>query len=136
MPRRLGLAAVCAAVLAFGACAHPGSTGLVTTQALQDLGPSSTKGAANATLIVQNNSRETIEFVYVNFSSRRDWGADQLGSHVILAGNRWTLENVPPGQQDIQLVDRSGHKKFFMRQQMDANRTYQLVVDANGWRRR
>lgn len=50
-----------------------------------------------ATLITQNTSSYTIDFLYVYGCGATSEGSDQLGAYVIPSGSRFTLSNIPPG---------------------------------------
>jgi hypothetical protein len=92
-------------------------------------------GDGTAQVVIVNNSNETIYRIFMSPSNQRSWGPDQLGSNVLLRGNRFRLTNIAPGRWDIRIVDRSGNSKEFRRQTVRAGRVYTLNVTSSGWTR-
>ena len=63
--------------------------------------------STSATLIVQNDSSETIFYLYVSRSIDPDWGPDQLGSSTVIdPGESFRLEGIPCGiDYDLMATD-------------------------------
>ena len=60
-------------------------------------------------LVLVNNTRAPIYYVYISPCSSSSWGADQLGSNVVMPGNTWTFR-MSPGCYDLKAVDRDGRE--------------------------
>jgi hypothetical protein len=62
---------------------------------------------STATLIVQNDSSQTIFYLYVSPTIESDWGPDQLGaSNVLPPGESFQLNDIPCGvQYDLMAAD-------------------------------
>ena len=127
---RVGLALVLASSLV-GCVVHSGpggsSSGVVSQQAATGSGP--------ATIAITNNSAESIYYVYMSPVSQDTWGEDRLGSAVLSAGETLSLSNVPPGNWDLRVVDRSGNHKDWRDQQIEPGGFYNLAVSAENWSR-
>ncbi len=57
------------------------------------------------TLVIENESRYDIYYLYMSRTLEDDWGRDQLGQEVLGAGEMFTLENIPAGEYDVKFVD-------------------------------
>ena len=57
------------------------------------------------TLVIENDSRYDIYYLYMSRTLEDDWGPDQLGDKVLSAGEMFTLENIPAGEYDVKFVD-------------------------------
>ncbi|MBC8452508.1 MAG: hypothetical protein H8D65_01470 [Spirochaetes bacterium] len=56
------------------------------------------------TLIVENQSEETIFFMYISNANSMNWGDDVLGDDVINPGDKYRLP-VPSGYYDVQIAN-------------------------------
>jgi hypothetical protein len=62
-----------------------------------------------ASVVITNKSSWAIHNLYLSSINVEEWGPDQLGEKVIDAGNgRFTLNKIPCGEYDVQLVDEDG----------------------------
>lgn len=66
-------------------------------------------GGGQTELVLVNNTRAPIYYVYVSPCSSSSWGADQLGSNVVMPGRTWTFR-MSPGCYDMKAVDRDGRE--------------------------
>ncbi len=55
-------------------------------------------------ILVENESDDTIYFLYISNANSMSWGEDVLGSDIILPGDGYYL-NVPAGYYDIQVAN-------------------------------
>ncbi len=121
---RLGTVLLLAtAVFAIGGCAHarPQPTYAIA-------------GANQASLLVVNNSHESLFYIYLSPTSQSNWGPDQLGRNVVSVGNSWRF-GVTAGEWDIKVVDRSGNYKVYFKQIFQAGHSYTLNIDGENWTR-
>jgi hypothetical protein len=58
--------------------------------------------------MIVNKSDYTFAKLYLSPSSRRAWGADQLGRKIIRPGDSYTLQNIPCGLYDVKVIDEEG----------------------------
>jgi hypothetical protein len=68
----------------------------------------STSGAAFAKPVdveFTNQSKWTIEHLFMSPTSENKWGPDQLEDKVVKKGESFTLKGVPAGKYDIKLID-------------------------------
>lgn len=70
---------------------------------------SSGSASAQTQLVLVNNTRTPIYYVYISPCSASSWGADQLGSSVVMPGRTWTF-TMPAGCYDLKAVDRDGRE--------------------------
>jgi hypothetical protein len=61
-----------------------------------------------AEFMINNRSDWDIYHMYLSPEQKDTWGEDQLGEHVIKAGESFTLNDIPCGEYDIKLVDEDG----------------------------
>ncbi len=57
------------------------------------------------TLVIENESRYDIYYLYMSRTLGDDWGLDQLGQEVLGSGEMFTLENIPAGEYDVKFAD-------------------------------
>lgn len=86
-------------------------------------------------LLLVNNSAEPIFYVHMSPSSQTAWGDDLLGSAVLHVGEQFRITGIAPGMWDIRVVDSSGNKKEFYRQEVGVGGSYTLNIDSYGWSR-
>lgn len=106
---RNALALLAAVVLSAAACETP----LLTEE----------PAVEEATLMLANESANSIYFVYISPCSASGWGSDRLGSDEVVASGRtrsWTLE---PGCYDLKAVDSMGDAAEEMDVQLPAGGT-------------
>jgi hypothetical protein len=75
--------------------------------------------APSATLVLHNNSGQTIWYVYFSPTTQPTWGDDRLGSDVVQSGATYTW-TVDPGLYDLK-AEGVDHNKLHV--QYDANLT-------------
>ena len=56
-----------------------------------DRAATGSKDGYNRTVTLVNNAKETIYYIYWSNTASGDWGADRLGSDVLMAGNEWQV---------------------------------------------
>jgi len=56
------------------------------------------------TIIVDNQSEETIYFLYISNANSMNWGDDVMDSDIIEPGKAY-YQNVPSGYYDVQIAD-------------------------------
>lgn len=64
--------------------------------------------AADAQIVLRNNSSWEIHELYVNVSRSDEWGPDQLDDDVIESGGEFTLHGIPCDKYDVRVVDEDG----------------------------
>lgn len=101
--------------------------------ASQSRGSSSRVGQSE--LLLVNNSAEPIFHVHMSPSAESTWGDDLLGSSVLHVGDQFRISGIAAGLWDIRVVDSSGNKKEFYRQEVGASGSYTLNIDSYGWSR-
>ena len=57
------------------------------------------------TLLIENDSRYDIYYLYMSRTLENNWGSDQLGSEVLDSGETFALGNIPAGEYDVKFVD-------------------------------
>ncbi len=57
------------------------------------------------TLVIENESRYDIYYLYMSRTLEGDWGRDRLGPEVLGAGETFALENILAGEYDVKFVD-------------------------------
>ena len=57
------------------------------------------------TLVIENESRYDIYYLYMSRTLEDDWGPDRLGSGVLGSGEVFALENIPADDYDVKFVD-------------------------------
>lgn len=57
------------------------------------------------TLLIENDSRYDIYYLYMSRTLEDNWGSDQLGSEVLDSGESFALGNIPAGEYDVKFVD-------------------------------
>ena len=57
------------------------------------------------TLLIENDSRYDIYYLYMSRTLEDNWGSDQLGSEVLDSGETFALGNIPAGEYDLKFVD-------------------------------
>ncbi len=57
------------------------------------------------TLVIENESRYDIYYLYMSRTLENDWGRDRLGNEVLGAGEMFSLENIPAGEYDVKFAD-------------------------------
>ena len=57
------------------------------------------------TLVIENESRYDIYYIYMSRTLEDDWGRDRLGREVLSSGETFALENIPAGEYDVKFVD-------------------------------
>ncbi len=57
------------------------------------------------TLVIENESRYDIYYLYMSRTLEDNWGSDQLGSEVLDSGETFALGNIPAGEYDVKFVD-------------------------------
>ena len=57
------------------------------------------------TLLIENDSRYDIYYLYMSRTLEDNWGSDQLGSEVLDSGETFALGNIPAGEYDVKFVD-------------------------------
>jgi len=60
---------------------------------------------STASLEIINASDTDIWYLYISPSSSTTWGDDQLGAHIIAAGERYTITDIPAGTYDLKAED-------------------------------
>jgi hypothetical protein len=93
------------AVAALTACGGGAATTTTTTTAT---GTSSGGTDTSSSIRFTNSSAWVIRELYLSPVSQSQWGADQLGAHVIRTGESFSLTNIPCGNYDLKLVDEDG----------------------------
>lgn len=81
-----------------------------STPAAQAMGTSSGGVAAStdSSVTFRNRSNWAIFQIRMSPVSQSTWGPDRLGSHVIRAGESFTLHGVPCDRYDVKLIDEDG----------------------------
>ena len=57
------------------------------------------------TLLIENDSRYDIYYLYMSRTLENNWGSDQLGSEVLDSGETFALGGIPAGEYDVKFVD-------------------------------
>ena len=57
------------------------------------------------TLLIENDSRYDIYYLYMSRTLEDNWGSDQLGSEVLDSGETFALGNIAAGEYDVKFVD-------------------------------
>ena len=57
------------------------------------------------TLLIENDSRYDIYYLYMSRTLEDDWGSDQLGNEVLDSGETFALGNIPAGEYDVKFVN-------------------------------
>ena len=57
------------------------------------------------TLLIENDSRYDIYYLYMSRTLEDDWGPDRLGSEVLGSGETFSLGNIPAGEYDVKFAD-------------------------------
>jgi hypothetical protein len=81
-------------------------------------------------LKLSNASSFAIDRMFLSPSDGTVWGPDQLGSHVIGAGETFTLTGIRPGEYNIKFVDEDGDSCVLKNQNMFTNLSWRLT---NSW---
>ena len=61
-----------------------------------------------ASIVIENRSTWTLHHVYLSPSNLAEWGADQLGRHVIVPNDTFTITNIHCPRYDMKVVDEDG----------------------------
>ena len=64
-----------------------------------------TQRRGHYTLLIENDSRYDIYYLYMSRTLEDNWGPDQLGSEVLDSGETFSLGNIPAGEYDVKFVD-------------------------------
>ena len=60
---------------------------------------------AHYTLLIENDSRYDIYYLYMSRTLEDNWGSDQLGNEVLDSGETFALGNIPAGEYDVKFVN-------------------------------
>lgn len=97
-----------------GVCAVVGMTlvgcgsSTEATTTTQGSGASGGEASAGSSVTFRNRSNYAIYHIQMSPVSQRTWGEDHLGTHVLQAGQDFTLSGVPCNSYDLRLVDEDG----------------------------
>ncbi len=103
------------AVMACSVCNLPGGGG-----------GGGTSGSGSATVVLHNNTGQSIWYVYISPTTESTWGEDMLGSSTIPAGSTWTFR-VDPGNYDLR-ADYQGHEIADQRMGVTISGTYDWTI--------
>lgn len=90
-------------------------------------------GVGPGTVYINNQSAESIYYIHMSPSSQDTWGADLLGSNVLLPGQYTMLSNIGEGYWDVRVVDSSGNVKELYNEWVGAGGVYDWYIDAYNW---
>lgn len=85
-----------------------------------------TSGSGSATVVLHNNTGQSIWYVYISPTTESTWGEDMLGSSTIPAGSTWTFR-VNPGNYDLR-ADFQGHEIADQRMGVSISGTYDWTI--------
>jgi hypothetical protein len=85
---------------------------------------------ALSTIILHNNSGETVWYAYVSPCTDSTWGDDDLGAYTVPAGGTFTFE-VPAGCYDLK-AEGSGHAVIETEMGANVSGTYNWYVTSSG----
>lgn len=80
-------------------------------------------------LKIKNNSRFDIALLYMSTAEIDDWGPDQLGDNLLVAGGTFTITNIRPGEYDIKFVDEDGDACVLRNIQMFEHKSWVLTTE-------
>ena len=86
-------------------------------------------GADRATVEVINQSKWEIHHLYLSSSDDREWGPDQLGEHVLVKGDSYTVTDIPCDLYDIKVVDEDGDECVIEEVDLCGDDTYWKITD-------
>lgn len=98
-------------------------------------GVSQPAAVGSSELLLVNNSAEPIFYIHMSPSNDTNWGPDLLGEAVLHVGEQFRITGIAAGVWDIRVVDSSGNKKEFYRQNVGTSGSYNLNIDSYGWTR-
>jgi hypothetical protein len=101
----LALCALVMATLACGGGGTPTSAPLPTPRPTEPRPAPTAEEGATASLEIVNDSSVDVWYVYISPSASSNWGDDWLGSHVIAAGERYTVTGIEPDTYDLKAED-------------------------------
>lgn len=84
-------------------------------------------------LVLVNNSAEPIYYIQMSSSANPSWGDDLLGADVLMVGASFRITGISAGLWDLRVIDSSGNKKEYHRQNFDGRNGYHIVIDSYGW---
>lgn len=86
----------------------------------------------NESVVIRNATPHTLIHVYISPESDRNWGADKLGSDVILRGaaRRFRLPDTQVAYFDIRAEDSEGKTYTFMRFEGIGNPTTRALISS------
>lgn len=119
MKKRIGLviaiAALALAAMACSACNLPNIGG-----------GGGSSGSGDASVVLHNNTGQSIWYVYISPTAEDTWGPDMLGTDTIPAGATWTFR-VNPGNYDLR-ADFQGHEIADQRMGVSISGTYDWTI--------
>ncbi len=81
---------------------------------------------SKGSLRVTNEAGNSIMYLYVSPANVDSWGVDQLGQYTIQPYGSFTLNNITPGQYDLQVVMSSGSRYTLYNFQVIAGQTTEV----------
>jgi hypothetical protein len=79
-------------------------------------------------LKITNNSKYVIRRIYVSSSEEENWGPDLLGEYVLKPEYEYTIEDLVPGEFDVNFVDEDGDKCILRNIKIFKNESWSLTT--------
>ncbi len=96
-------------------------------------------GKGDSTVTIVNKSKWDIHHLFISSVEDEEWGADQLGEHVLESGTAYELHGIPCDVYDVKLVDEDGDECEVAEVELCADEETWVIntkdlLDCEGWR--